>query len=115
MEKVHLLSLGCPKNLADSELMLGALARGGPAIGGRGMPLAALRRRIARRTARGGYLCRHRQFPRTARIIAAHRKTGAAPDSLYRRGSYPALRRRTANHDRRLLHVLFEDFRGLQP
>src|SRR5260370_6908789 len=29
MEKVHLLSLGCPKNLADSELMLGALARAG--------------------------------------------------------------------------------------
>src|SRR3984893_5785928 len=27
MEKVHLLSLCCPKNLADSELMLGALAR----------------------------------------------------------------------------------------
>ncbi|HXW83672.1 MAG TPA: 30S ribosomal protein S12 methylthiotransferase RimO [Candidatus Binataceae bacterium] len=25
MEKVHLLSLGCPKNLADSELILGAL------------------------------------------------------------------------------------------
>jgi len=29
MEKVHLLSLGCPKNLADSELMLGALTRAG--------------------------------------------------------------------------------------
>src|ERR1700738_1244795 len=29
MEKVHLLSLGCPKNLADSELMLGALLRAG--------------------------------------------------------------------------------------
>ena len=29
MEKVHLLSLGCPKNLADSELMLGALTRSG--------------------------------------------------------------------------------------
>ena len=29
MEKVHLLSLGCPKNLADSELMLGALVRAG--------------------------------------------------------------------------------------
>lgn len=29
MEKVHLLTLGCPKNLADSELMLGALARAG--------------------------------------------------------------------------------------
>src|SRR5712692_769346 len=29
MEKVHLLSLGCPKNLADSELMLGALKRAG--------------------------------------------------------------------------------------
>lgn len=29
MEKVHLLSLGCPKNLADSELMLGALAGAG--------------------------------------------------------------------------------------
>jgi ribosomal protein S12 methylthiotransferase len=29
MEKVHLLTLGCPKNLADSELMLGALTQGG--------------------------------------------------------------------------------------
>src|SRR5437588_9790126 len=29
MEKVHLLSLGCPKNLVDSELMLGALSRAG--------------------------------------------------------------------------------------
>lgn len=29
MEKVHLLSLGCPKNLADSELMLGALTGAG--------------------------------------------------------------------------------------
>jgi len=29
MEKVHILSLGCPKNLADSELMLGALAGAG--------------------------------------------------------------------------------------
>src|SRR6266436_793556 len=29
MEKVHLLTLGCPKNLADSELMLGALASAG--------------------------------------------------------------------------------------
>lgn len=29
MEKVHLLSLGCPKNLVDSELMLGALTRAG--------------------------------------------------------------------------------------
>ncbi|HTY54638.1 MAG TPA: 30S ribosomal protein S12 methylthiotransferase RimO [Candidatus Binataceae bacterium] len=29
MEKVHLLSLGCPKNQVDSELMLGALARAG--------------------------------------------------------------------------------------
>ena len=29
MEKVHLLTLGCPKNLADSELMLGALVRAG--------------------------------------------------------------------------------------
>jgi len=29
MEKVHLLTLGCPKNLADSELMLGALAQAG--------------------------------------------------------------------------------------
>jgi len=29
MEKVHLLTLGCPKNLADSELMLGVLARSG--------------------------------------------------------------------------------------
>jgi ribosomal protein S12 methylthiotransferase len=29
MEKVHLLTLGCPKNLADSELMLGALAHSG--------------------------------------------------------------------------------------
>jgi ribosomal protein S12 methylthiotransferase len=29
MEKVHLLTLGCPKNLADSELMLGALLRAG--------------------------------------------------------------------------------------
>ena len=29
MEKVHLLTLGCPKNLADSELMLGALTAAG--------------------------------------------------------------------------------------
>jgi ribosomal protein S12 methylthiotransferase len=29
VEKVHLLSLGCPKNLVDSELMLGALTRAG--------------------------------------------------------------------------------------
>jgi ribosomal protein S12 methylthiotransferase len=29
MEKVHLLSLGCPKNLIDSELMLGALVSAG--------------------------------------------------------------------------------------
>ncbi len=29
MEKVHLLTLGCPKNLVDSELMLGALSRAG--------------------------------------------------------------------------------------
>lgn len=29
MERVHLLSLGCPKNLADSELMLGALTNAG--------------------------------------------------------------------------------------
>ena len=29
MEKVHLLTLGCPKNLADSELMLGALSSAG--------------------------------------------------------------------------------------
>jgi ribosomal protein S12 methylthiotransferase len=29
MEKVHLLTLGCPKNLADSELMLGSLAGAG--------------------------------------------------------------------------------------
>ncbi len=29
MEKIHLLTLGCPKNLADSELMLGALMRAG--------------------------------------------------------------------------------------
>jgi ribosomal protein S12 methylthiotransferase len=29
MEKVHVLTLGCPKNLADSELMLGALVRAG--------------------------------------------------------------------------------------
>jgi ribosomal protein S12 methylthiotransferase len=29
MEKVHLLTLGCPKNLADSELMLGVLAHSG--------------------------------------------------------------------------------------
>jgi ribosomal protein S12 methylthiotransferase len=29
MERVHLLTLGCPKNLADSELMLGALAQAG--------------------------------------------------------------------------------------
>lgn len=32
MEKVHLLSLGCPKNQVDSELMLGALTRAGFAI-----------------------------------------------------------------------------------
>src|ERR1700720_1861016 len=29
MEAVHLISLGCPKNTADSELMLGALMRAG--------------------------------------------------------------------------------------
>jgi ribosomal protein S12 methylthiotransferase len=29
MPKVHLLSLGCPKNLVDSELILGALSRAG--------------------------------------------------------------------------------------
>lgn len=29
MERVHLVSLGCPKNTADSELMLGALVRAG--------------------------------------------------------------------------------------
>src|SRR5258708_24117304 len=29
MEKVHLISLGCPKNLVDSELMVGALRRAG--------------------------------------------------------------------------------------
>src|ERR1700737_1735791 len=29
MESVHLISLGCPKNTADSELMLGALVREG--------------------------------------------------------------------------------------
>src|SRR5271165_1446774 len=29
MERVHLLSLGCPKNLVDSELMLGTLTRAG--------------------------------------------------------------------------------------
>src|SRR5215469_14344159 len=29
METVHLLTLGCPKNLVDSELMLGALANAG--------------------------------------------------------------------------------------
>jgi ribosomal protein S12 methylthiotransferase len=29
MERVHLLSLGCPKNLADSELILGALVNAG--------------------------------------------------------------------------------------
>jgi len=29
MEKVHFLTLGCPKNLADSELMLGALCAAG--------------------------------------------------------------------------------------
>ncbi len=29
MEKVHVLTMGCPKNLADSELMLGALVRAG--------------------------------------------------------------------------------------
>lgn len=29
MERVHLLSLGCPKNLVDSELMLATLARAG--------------------------------------------------------------------------------------
>ncbi len=32
MEKVHLISLGCPKNLIDSELMLGALTRAGYAM-----------------------------------------------------------------------------------
>src|SRR5215831_14463136 len=29
METVHLLTLGCPKNLVDSELMLGVLANAG--------------------------------------------------------------------------------------
>src|SRR5215471_3012104 len=29
MESVHLLTLGCPKNLVDSELMLGVLANAG--------------------------------------------------------------------------------------
>ncbi|HEY6420936.1 MAG TPA: hypothetical protein VIX59_18215, partial [Candidatus Binataceae bacterium] len=29
METVHLLTLGCPKNAADSELMLGALSSAG--------------------------------------------------------------------------------------
>lgn len=29
MERVHLLTLGCPKNVADSELMLGVLAQSG--------------------------------------------------------------------------------------
>src|ERR1700674_5093369 len=29
MERVHLLTLGCPKNLVDSELMLGALSAAG--------------------------------------------------------------------------------------
>ncbi|HEY2104710.1 MAG TPA: hypothetical protein VGH29_02930, partial [Candidatus Binataceae bacterium] len=29
MPKIHLLSLGCPKNLVDSEIMLGALTRAG--------------------------------------------------------------------------------------
>jgi ribosomal protein S12 methylthiotransferase len=29
MQKVHLLTLGCPKNIADSELMLGALVQSG--------------------------------------------------------------------------------------
>jgi ribosomal protein S12 methylthiotransferase len=29
MESIHLISLGCPKNTADSELMLGALVRAG--------------------------------------------------------------------------------------
>src|SRR6266446_5104945 len=29
MEKVHLLTLGCPKNLVDSELIMGALANAG--------------------------------------------------------------------------------------
>jgi ribosomal protein S12 methylthiotransferase len=29
VEKVHLLSLGCPKNLVDSEMMMGALTRAG--------------------------------------------------------------------------------------
>jgi len=32
MEKVHLISLGCPKNLIDSELMVGALSRAGYAM-----------------------------------------------------------------------------------
>jgi ribosomal protein S12 methylthiotransferase len=32
MEKVHLISLGCPKNLVDSQLMLGALTRAGYAL-----------------------------------------------------------------------------------
>ena len=32
MESVHLLTLGCPKNVVDSELMLGALSRAGYAL-----------------------------------------------------------------------------------
>ncbi len=32
MERVHLLTLGCPKNLVDSELMLGGLGAAGYAI-----------------------------------------------------------------------------------
>src|SRR5271170_2650186 len=31
-ERVHFLTLGCPKNLADSELMLGALVSSGFSI-----------------------------------------------------------------------------------
>ncbi|HXD91454.1 MAG TPA: hypothetical protein VNU00_10400, partial [Candidatus Binataceae bacterium] len=29
MQKVHMVTLGCPKNIADSELMLGMLAESG--------------------------------------------------------------------------------------
>jgi len=32
MEKIHFISLGCPKNLVDSELMMGAMARAGYGI-----------------------------------------------------------------------------------
>jgi ribosomal protein S12 methylthiotransferase len=32
MERVHFISLGCPKNLVDSELMMGTLARAGYSI-----------------------------------------------------------------------------------